>query len=180
LLASLTWKLIVLPEIAWPRLTAAVDRGEGMPAPALHAAAVGGLSAVSTLLGAAFRTGSTVSGVIVATLTAIAGYVGSAALCVSLAPKLVEAPERFQALLPRFASAASLPVVASGIVNVIPLSMISVMAALAGSALTYRSGSLGARDFLGMEGAKRNRAATMTTLVSTLPVLCAALVRAAV
>jgi hypothetical protein len=150
-----------------------------LPAPALHAAAVGGISAIATLLGATLRTGSSVSSVIIATLIATAGYVGSAAAAVTFVPKLVEAPERFQALLPRFASAAVLPIVASGIINVVPLSIISVMAALAGAALTFRSGSLGARDFLGMEGAKRKRAATLTTLVSTLPALCAALLRAA-
>ncbi len=178
MLASLTWKLIVIPELAWPRLTAACDRGEALPEPVLHAAAVGGVSVLSSMVGALLVPRTTVSGVIIATLIAIAGYVGSAGLAVYLVPRIVDAPEQFSSLLPRFASAASLPIVASGIINFIPLSIISVMAALAGSALTFRSGSLGARDFLGMEGARRKRAATLTTMVSTLPTLCAALLRA--
>jgi hypothetical protein len=179
LLASLTWKLIVVPELAWPRLTAACDRGEALPSPIAHVASIGGMSAVATLLGSALRAGSTVGSVTIAVLAAIAGYVGSATLAVSLVPRLIEAPEAFKHLVSRFASAAALPMVASGLVNVIPLSVISVMAVAVSSALTFRSGSLGARDFLGMEGARRKRAATVTTVVSTLPALIAALFRAA-
>jgi hypothetical protein len=178
LLASLTWKLLIVPENAWPRLTAACDRGEPLPAPAAHAAAMGGLSVLSTLVGASLRAGATVSSVTVTVLAAVAGYVGSAVLAVALVPKFVQAPVAYQHLLPRFASAASLPVVASGICNIVPLSALSVMAVTLGAALTFRSGSLGARDFLGMEGAPRKHAATVTTVVSTLPAFCAALFRA--
>ncbi len=179
MLASLTWKLIVVPELAWPRLTAACDRGEALPSPIAHAAALGGASAAATLIGATLRAGATVGTVTIAVLAAIAGYVGSAALAVTAVPRLIEAPEAFQHLVSRFASAAALPVVASGVLNIIPLSVISVMAVAVSAALTFRSGSLGARDFLGMEGARRKRAATVTTVVATLPALLAALFRAA-
>jgi hypothetical protein len=179
LLATLTLKLIVVPELAWPRLTTACDRGEALPSPIAHAGAIAASSAVATLIGSALRAGATVGNVTIAVLAAIAGYVGSAALAVTLLPRLIEAPEAFKHLVPRFASAAVLPVVASGVVNIIPLAVISVMAVAVSAALTYRSGSLGARDFLGMEGAKRKHAATLTTVVSTLPALLAALFRAA-
>jgi hypothetical protein len=46
-------------------------------------------------------------------------------------------------------------------------------------ALAYRSGSLGAHALLGLDGFSRARAACVTTLVSTLPALLAALLCAA-
>jgi hypothetical protein len=178
LLASLTWKLILSPGHAWPRMSAAVHGESALADPALQAGAVGGVSAACVLVAAALRPGATTSGAIVTTLIAIAGYVGAAALSVSFAPRFVDAPEHRTALIPRFTSAASLPVIASGAAHLVPHSIVSVMATVLGAVITYCSGSLGARDFLGIEGTNRTRAATMTTLVSTPPALCTALLLA--
>ena len=174
MLVSLTCKLIAIPEHAWPRLTAACDRAEPLPPPMLHAAALAAGSVFLTLLGQLVDTGAGAGQVTLAVLSAVAGYVGGGAAAVSLTPKLVQAASGFESYVPRYASAASLPAVASGAVNLVPLPALSLLAAVGGSILTFRSASLGARDFLGLEGKRRQRATGVVTLLATTPVLLGA------
>ncbi len=185
MLASLTWELVALPSRAWPRYAKVSARTEAADA-VLRAAAVGGVAAIATCLGAAAHPRASVSFVVVPGLAAVAGYVGTAAIAGGFLPQLLArsvaaATEASSpTLVPsdelsRFASAAVLPMLASGIAHAIPFAGFQVVAALLGAVATYYSGSLGARALLGMEGASRKRVATLTALVSTPPALLAAL-----
>ena len=177
MLVPLTLKLIAVPELAWPRLTAACDRGEPLPSPILHASAVAGISVVATGLGMLLKAGVTVGSVTVALLAAVVGYVGSAVLAVTLAPKFIRTAESLEHLVPRYTSAVAIPVIATGLLNLVPLSVLALLGAVAGCLLTFRSGSIGARDFLGLEGKARQTTATVTAAFASTPILFATLFR---
>lgn len=188
MLASLTWELVAQPSRAWPRYAEASAR---VPATTLvsRAATLAALASIAACVGAAAHPSASVSFVVVSGLAAVAGYVGTAAIAADLLPQLLarsvatasEASSSSPSTLvpsdelTRFASAAVLPMLASGVANAIPLAGLQVTAALLGAVATYYSGSLGARALLGMEGASRKRVATLTALVSTPPALLAAL-----
>ena len=177
MLVSLTLKLIAVPELAWPRLTAACDRREPLPSPIGHAGAVAGVAILATFLGAILPAASTVSTVTVVALSAVAGYVGAAALSALVAPRFITTSEPLQHLVPRYAAAASIPVIACGVLNLIALPGLPLVSAAVGTGLGYRAASLGARDFLGLEGGRRRNAAMAAAGFASAPVVLAALFR---
>jgi hypothetical protein len=199
LLAYLTCRWIVAPAAAWREFAAedrvarsfSAPRGDAdWPPPILHSAAVGGVSVLLSAVAIALRPGAHFSSVLHGSLAAISGWVGAGAAAVLLAPRLISSGTQAsseggvgsgqiaakQAQLARYASLSSLPLAAGGITSLLPpvlslnLAIIAVLGLLA-----YRSGSLGARHLLGLSGPRQVRAATLTTLVSTLPALLAAL-----
>jgi hypothetical protein len=179
LLALLTCRLIVLPAPAWQELAA--DQAECLPSPALHGAAVAGLSALLTALVASLGSGATFGSVLRSTLAAIGGCTGATALAVLLVPLLFpwRSAQLGELRLQRYASVSSLPLAAAaGLCGLLPYAMLSCIAIALLGALAYRSGSLGARDFLGLRGPRRTCTAGMTALVSTSPALLAALIAA--
>ena len=69
----------------------------------------------------------------------------------------------------RYASAVSLPLAATGWIVALPTLTASYIALALFCALAYRSGSHGARAFLGLTGLENARIAALTSLVATLP-----------
>jgi len=74
----------------------------------------------------------------------------------------------------RYASAASLPLAASGWIIALPTLTTTYLALALLCALAYRTGSLGARVFLERTGFDRTLIAALTCLVAALPSLLAA------
>lgn len=177
MILSLTARLIALPELAWPRLVAACDADEPLPSPIAHASVVAVASVLMTVIGGAIEPGRTVGGVAVHGLTAIVGYVGASVLAPILGSKLLPAPAETQHLRGRYASAAVLPIAVCGVMNIVPLTGLSLFWALAAAGLTARSGWLGASSMLGLEGPDRKRATVTVTLLGALPVLVATIFR---
>jgi hypothetical protein len=173
LLASLTCRLIVAPASAWHELIAVPD--EALPRPALHVAAVAGLIALATAILTAAHSGSDFGGVLRSTLAAIGGGVGAGALAVTFVPSLLTSEETEKKRLARYASLTALPLSTVGLVSLLPRSVPIPLAIAALSGIAYRSGSIGAHTFLGLTGPRMVRAARVTTLVSALPPLLAAL-----
>jgi hypothetical protein len=171
LLAWVTCRLIVAPTTAWQALAAHDDLR--LPSPALHGAAVGGLSALLTAVMASQREAADFSHVLRHTLAAISGGVGATAAAVLLVPSLFRVSMAQQQRFARYASLTSLPLAAGGLASLLPPSIPSTIAIAVLGVLAYRSGSLGARIFLGLEGAEKTRVAAVTALVSTLPGLLA-------
>lgn len=177
MILSLTARLIALPELAWPRLVAACDANEPLPSPLAHGSVVAVASVLATVLGGAIEPGRTVGGVAVHGLTAIVGYVGASVLAPLLGAKLLPSLAETEPLRARFASAAVLPLAVCGVLNIVPLSGLSIFWALAAAGLTARSAWLGASSMLGLAGPDRKRATIMVTLLGALPVLVATVFR---
>ena len=177
MLLSLTARLIAVPEHAWPRLTAACASGEPLPSPMGHAAGVAAISVVATTIGAAMATGASVASVVLVMLLGVVAYVGAAAAAVTFGPKVVIAKGQSASELARFASAAVLPLAASGIFNVVPFALLGLACGLLGAALTAWSAHVGASAMLGLEGPARRSAAAAITAVGLAPVLLGSLLR---
>lgn len=169
-------RLIAIPEYGWPRLSAACDRNEPLPTPLMHAVYLAGVAVAATFAGSLLSPAYTVVDIVVATFAAILGYMGAALGAVLIAAPRIRTSSRLQQYVPRFASAACLPVLASGVVNVVPLSLLGVLAAVGGVMMTYWSALIGARDLLGLEDQPRQHAAKLITLVGGAPVLCCTLI----
>jgi hypothetical protein len=174
--------MIVAPKLAWQELAAHCAGDVALlPSPALHGAAVGGCSVLFTALASAAYGGANFGSVLRATLAAVGGCVGATAAAVSWLPSLLSARvsqlplEATHAQLARYASVASLPLAAGGLISLVPHAVLKTIAIAALGALAYRSGSIGARTFLGLVGASKARVASVTALCSTLPALLAAL-----
>ncbi len=142
-----------------------------------HAAGVAAISVVATTIGAAFVSRTTVASVVLVMLLAIVAYVGAAAAAVTFGPKVLSAPGRSDAELARFASAAILPLVVSGLFNVVPFALLGLAVGLLGAALTAWSAHVGASAMLGLEGPARRGAAAAITAVGLAPVLLGSLLR---
>jgi hypothetical protein len=164
--------MIVAPTAAWQAVAAAPD--ERLPNPAMHGAALGGLSALLTAIATSAHDGADFGQVLRHTLAAIGGCVGATAAAVLLIPALLNVSETLKPRLARYASVTSLPLAAGGLASLVPQALASTFAIAVLGVLAYRSGSLGARIFLNLSGIERTRAAAVTALVSTLPGLLAA------
>jgi hypothetical protein len=165
-------RLITVPEYGWPRLSAACDRNEPLPTPLIHAVYLAGVAVAATFAGSLLSPAYTVVDIVVATFAAAVGYFGAAVGSVLIAAPRIQTSLRLQQYVPRFASAACLPVLASGVVNLVPLNLLGVLAAVGGVMMTYWSALIGARDLLGLEDQPRRRAAQLVALVGGAPVLC--------
>lgn len=174
MLVPLTMRLIAIPEYGWPRLSAACDRGEPLPAPLTHALMLAAAAVVATFAGSMVSPARSFNEALLATFIAAVGYVGAAASAVLLASPRIQASPRLQQHTARFASAACLPALASGVVNIIPLGLLGVMAAIGGTLMTYWSASVGARDLLGLEDEPRRQAALLISLFAGVPTLVCA------
>lgn len=177
MLAELTLQLTAFPERGWPRMAVAHATGEPLPSPLRHASSVASLSAVGTLLGMAVRPGATVGGVVLHAMAALLGYVGGAALAVELSTRWLSSADVAPEAASRFAAGAVLPVVVSGVFNLIPLIPMSFVLALAGAAASAHSGWVGASALLALEGEPRKRAAAIPAGVAVGLVLLANLAR---
>ena len=173
LLPSLTCRLLFASSDAWRQLTDAEARAL-LPSPALHGAALGGLSALVASALVCLRPGMNFSGVVRATLAAIGCGVGAAALATAVVPLLLRRVLVDRALAARYAAAASLPLAASGWIIALPSTTVSYIAIALCCALAYRSGSLGAATLLALHGADQRRVAASTSLIATLPALLSA------
>jgi hypothetical protein len=181
MLARLTWRLTALPEQAWPRFAVAHGSAPGpdaLPSPLKHVAVASFASVLATGIGWAIRPGATSGGAVLQMLAAVVGYVGGGALAVALTPWLLRsftgAPRE---LISRYASGAILPLCLSGVVNVIPLPLLSLVLALAGTASSVHSGWVGASAMLALEGQARQRAAVVPAGLAVSLVLLATFVR---
>lgn len=172
LLPSLTCRLLFASSDAWRQLADPETRAF-LPSPALHGAALGGLSAVIASAAVALRPGIDFSGVVRVALAATGCGVGAAALATAVVPLLLRKVAD-PALGARYASTASLPLAASGWIVALPSKSASFIALALCCALAYRSGSLGAATLLALQGAKRKRLAAWTSMVATLPALLSA------
>lgn len=171
MLVPLTMRLIAIPEYGWPRLSAACDRNEPLPTPLNHAVMLAVVAVVATLAGSLVSPERTFGEALLATLLAALGYVGSAVGAVIVASARIQTSPRLQQYTARFASAACLPVLASGVLQIVPLGLLGVVAALGGTFMTYWSSLIGARDLLGLEDKPRQDAALLVSLWSGAPVL---------
>jgi hypothetical protein len=177
MLAKLTWKLAALPEQAWPRFAAAHAQAEPLPSPRLHVAGAALVSVLGTGIGWIIRHHSTASGAVLQMLAAVVGYVGGAALAVELSPKLLTVPGATADDVSRFASGAVLPIVVSGVFNVIPFPLMNLVLACAGAAASVHSGWIGASAMLGLEGPARKRAAAVPAGLALGAVVLTTLIR---
>jgi hypothetical protein len=173
LLPSLTCRLLFASSDAWRQL-ADPETCAFLPSPALHGAALGGLSAVIASATVCLRPGIDFSGVVRVALAATGCGVGAAALATAVVPLLLRKVHADPALGARYASTASLPLAASGWIVALPSKSASFIALALCCALAYRSGSLGAATLLALQGATRKRVAAWTSLVATLPALLSA------
>jgi hypothetical protein len=106
-----------------------------------------------------------------------AAYLGGLGLTVTLAPRLIPVPGAARHLGARFASAAVLPLLASGALGFIPLAGLGVLWTVAGTGLATWSGWLGSSDLLGLEGPGRSVAAIAPAATCGAPILILHLVR---
>lgn len=166
-----------MPRRAWPRLAAACADGERLPAPIAHAASVAAISIVATTIGGALTANASVARVVLHTLVAFAGYFGGASIAVSLAPIALRSTSGDRAA--RFASAASLPLLASGALACIPDARLALLWTAAGALGAAWSGFVGARALLGLEDGRRLGAA-IWSLSAAVPIAIAHLFRASV
>jgi hypothetical protein len=178
MLARLTLRLAAMPEEAWPRFVVAHAEQGTLPSPLKHAAAAALVSVLATGIGWALRPDATSGGAVVQMLLAVVGYVGGTMLAIELAPKLLggrgQPSEEAEA---RFASGAVLPIALSGIGNLVPLPLMSLVLALAGTAASAHSGWVGASAMLALEGQARKRAAITPAGLAASPVLITTFVR---
>lgn len=180
MLARLTWRLAALPEQAWPRFAVAhgVRSGpDALPSPLRHVAVAGFLSVLATGLGWATHHGATSGGTVLQMLVASLGYVGGGVLAVEVGPLLLGIPGITREMSARFASGAVLPLSLSGLVNIVPLPLLSLVLALAGAASSAHSGWVGASAMLALEGQARKRAAVVPAGLAVSLVLLATFVR---
>jgi hypothetical protein len=91
-----------------------------------------------------------------------------------LLPVLLHVAQASRPRFARYASVASLPLSASGLVYLQSNLTVSFIAIALLGAVAYRSGSLGADVLLRLTGADRTRTAALTSLVATLPALLVA------
>lgn len=175
-LGKLTLQLVLSPERAWPGLLASGERA--LPTPLRHAVTGGAASVLATGLGWSLRPGSTYAGTVLHMLAAVLGYVGAACAAVVIGPSLL-GTGRASAEAARYASGAALPVVLSGVGNLIPLLSLCFALALAGAALSVRSAMIGAGAmFAAPRGPARWRAAAVPTGLAVGSVVAATCVRA--
>jgi hypothetical protein len=177
LLALLTCRLCVAPGRAWRELAQLQD--ERMPSLVWHAASLAAWTALVCALIAVGPLHADFSHLLRICLAAISGCLGATAACVCVIPKLRLAASLSQPQLVRYASLCSLPLAASAPVWSFTKLTVSLFAIALFAVLAYRSGSLGARIFLGLDGPAATRIAVWASLVSTLPVLLAAPLSAA-
>jgi hypothetical protein len=180
MLARLTWRLAALPEQTWPRFAVAHANGSGpsaLPSPLQHVAVAGFTSVAATGVGCAIRPGASFGGALLQMLAAVIGYVGGGALAVELTPRLLPLGRSSGPEVARFASGAVLPLLLSGLVNVIPLPLLSFALACAGAASSAHSGWVGASAMLALEGQARKRAAVVPAGLAVSLVLLATIVR---
>lgn len=177
MIVSLTARLVALPERGWPRLAAACDADEPLPSPLGHACFVAALPVVMTTIGAATVPGTTAGRVALAALAAVLGYVGAAVAAVTLAPRWVRPGPRAERLGPRFASAAALPLLASGVLNLVPLVGLGFLWLLAGAGATAWSAHVGASSLLGIEGDGRRRTAIVVPAIGAVPIALSTVLR---
>lgn len=176
MLVPLTMRLIAIPEYGWPRLSAACDRNEALPTPLMHAVMLAAVAVVATLAGSLVSPARSFVDVLLATLVAAVGYVGAAVAAVIFAAPRIQTSTRLQQYTSRFASAACLPALASGVINIVPLGLLGLVAAIAGVLMTYWSARVGARDLLGLEDKPRQDAALLISLFAGAPVFSCALI----
>jgi len=183
MLAKLTLRLAASPEQAWPYFavahSVAPDTPGSLPSPLQHAVTASFVSVFATGLGWMLRAGATSGGAVLQMLSSTVGYVGGAALAVTLTPVLLRGTGEPSELLARFASGAVLPLALSGIVNLLPLPPLSLVLALAGAAASAHSGWVGASALLALEGPARTRAAAVPAGLAVSLVLLATFVRMA-
>jgi hypothetical protein len=172
-MSSLTLDLIVRPPRGWQRLARG---GCAFDEPLLKAAGVAAVSIALALIGAVTVGSATVGRATVILLATTAGYVGGSALVVHLVPKLLSARVSDRAVLTRYASAASLPVLSTGIAYLTPWESTWWLTALLGCALSAYSAAAGARILLGQKLGVHRTAVTVTALASA-PVLAVAAFR---
>jgi len=188
MLAKLTLRLVAWPEQTWPRFTvahaessaqqrASISEPGTLPSPLGHAASAAFVSVLATGIGWALRSGSTSGGVVLHMLTALVGYVGGATLAVVGSQRLLGSSGAPPDAIARYASGAVLPVVLSGVVNVVPFPPLSFVLALAGAASSAQSGWIGASAMLALEGQARRRAAIIPAGLAVSLVLLATFVR---
>lgn len=176
MLVPLTLRLIAIPEYGWPRLSAACDRMEPMPTPLNHAVAVALIAVVATFAGSLISPERSFGEALLATLVAALGYTGAAVGAVIFASTRIHSSPRLQPYVGRFASAAALPLLASGVLNIVPLGPLSVVGAIGGAVMTYTSALIGARDLLGLEDKPRQDAAVQIALFAGAPVFVCTLI----
>lgn len=157
-----------------------------LPSPALHGAALGGLSAWSVAFAVFCRSvfelspavpraaAAEFSGAVRCTLAAISGCVGATVLAVWFVPMLLQRAQIDSLRAARFASVVSFPLAAGGLALCLPSLTASFTAIALLGVLAYRSGSHGAGVYLGLATREQTRAALLTALVATLPALLAA------
>jgi hypothetical protein len=178
MLAKLTLRLAAMPEEAWPRFAVAHAQDGALPSPLRHATAAALVSVLATGAGWALRHDATSGGAVLQLLAAVVGYVGGTTLAIELAPKMLggrgQPSEEVEA---RFASGAVMPIALSGIVNLVPLPLMSFVLALAGTAASVHSGWIGASAMLALEGQARKRAAIIPAGLAASSVLIATFVR---
>jgi hypothetical protein len=167
---SLTCRLLIASSYAWRQLTDA-DVESRLPSPALHGAALGGVSALLTGLATLMFPNASFSDSVRTALAATGSSVGASAVALAVVPASLRGLHVDQTKALRFAAAAALPLAVSGCTLLLPSLKMSFLAIGLLSAIAYRTGSLGAVAYLALHGSERTRAAMLASLVPALPAL---------
>lgn len=174
---SIILRFLAKPERAWPRLSARLAQKEQLPAPWTYPCALGGIAGICTLLGALLTPTQSFLQALGHGVIAWIGYSLAPAIAswrFSSSPLAPALPGQYQ---DHFIAAATLPVIGSGIFNLIPIPGFPFLWTIAGAVLVGWSAYLGASSLLGLAGPTRKRVASQLGTMSAIPPLTANVLR---
>ena len=174
---SIILRFLAMPERAWPRLSANLAQKEQLPAPWTYPCVVGGIAGVCTFLGGLLTPSQSFLQALGHGIIAWIGYSLAPSIAswrLSKSPLAPALPEQYQEY---FIAAAALPVIGSGIFNLIPIPGFFFLWTIAGAVLVSWSAYLGSSSLLGLAGPARKRVATQLGTMSAIPPLTANVLR---
>jgi len=163
-------RLLVAPEREWERRSAAPADGTSMPA--LGAVLVSLPGVFATFIGVLVDPQRSAGVAATHGLIVLASHAGTIAAVVWAAPRLVDDDRAAE-----LTATALVPLALSGVLNVLPIGLWQLLAAIAGAAFSARAAYVGASMFLGLEGERRKSAAAVVTIAATGPLLGLTLLR---
>jgi hypothetical protein len=179
-MSSLTLDLIVRPTHGWRCLESLDASADPWPQPLLRTGRVVLYVVLLTLIGASLTRDATANRVTLTALMATSGYLGAAVVSVQVASRWLAGSFGQRVAVGRFAAAAVMPLVASGVAFVLPFEGMWWLSLLVGCVLTGWSAAVGSRRYLGLSRARAHRTAALLAALASMPPLAATALRALV
>jgi hypothetical protein len=176
MVTCVTLSLVATPGVGWQRLAASRASG-GMPGGAHGLVSrVALVSQATTALGWLVRPGTTAAGGVLHVLAATLGYLGGPTIALLLI-RLCLGRDEITDTDEMFLAGALCPIALAGAFNFVPSLPMSFALALAGAALSARTGWVGASALLALQGQARLRAAAVPAGLAVGVVLLATSLR---